>query len=366
VAGSDKAARKIFAEALKSKQSHAMLLAAERGSTDDAGQLLSYYVAKLQGVNYNNGNEDTARTPKTGELAVALFLEGQFSDKRINITMPGQWGFGGYYTVMNHIYSNSDFSNAVNGQKTESTAVIRKLMVQWMDTRESLQGLNTAFNQANSILRDQPKAALKYAAKMLTVPSGPNDYYNKQNALSSLGTQGGKEYILQISKSFDDSNRISWGGQGNTPDVDIEIRDYALAVAIQLADLKPEDFGMTRNGDAKTKLWTYNNFYFKDDRPVAERNPGGGGRMVRVRPVEEKKEDPKKEDPKKDPKKDEKLTSDDRRKIAIKKWDDWAKTGLDKDGKLIKKEEPKKDETSTVKPMEKPAPKKDIEKSEKK
>jgi hypothetical protein len=245
-------------------------------------------------------------------------------------------------------------------------------MVQWMDTRETLQGLNTAFNQANSILRDQPKAALKYAAKMLTVPSGPNDYYNKQNALSSLGTQGGKEYVLQISKSFDDTNRISWGGQGNTPDVDIEIRDYALAVAMQLADLKPEEFGMTRNGDAKTKLWTYNNFYFKDDRPVAERNPGGGGRMQpRVRQVEEKKEDPKKDEAKKDPKKDEKLTSDDRRKIAFKKWEDWAKTGLDKDGKVIKKEEPKKDEvkkdeTAKEKPMEKPALKKDIVKSEKK
>ena len=376
VAGSDKAARKIFAEALKSKQSHAMLLAAERGSTDDAGQLLSYYVAKLQGVNYQRDNEDTtARTPKTGELAVALFLEGQFSDKRININMPGQWGRGGYYTVMNHIHGNTDFSNAVNGQKTENTAVIRKLMVQWMDTRETLQGLTTAYQQANSILRDQPKAALKYAAKILTVQSGQNDYHNKQNAIQALGSQGGKEYIVQMTKSFDDTNRMSSFGQGNTPDADIEIRDYVLATVIQLADLKPEDFGMTRYGDVKTKLWTYNNFYFKDDRPAAERNPADGrGRPVRVRPVEEKK-DPKKEEPK-DPKKEEKLTADDRRKIAFKKWEDWAKTGLDKDGKVIKKEEPKKDEvkkdevkkdeTAKEKPVEKPAPKKDIEKSEKK
>ncbi len=374
VTGTDKASRKIFADALKSKTSHAMLLAAERGSTDEAGQLLSAYVAKLQGI--NNGGGEEARNPKTGEMAVALFLEGQFSDKRVNIQMPGQWGFGSYYTIMNHVYSNTEFSNAINGQKTENTAVIRKLMVQWMDTRESLQGLNTAYSQANNLLRDTPKASLKYAARMLAQPSGANDFYLKQTAIQSLGSQGGRDYVLQISKSFDDTNRVWNGGQGNTPDVDIEIRDYALATALQLADLKPEDFGMTRNGDVKTKLWQNNNFYFKDDRPAAERNPGGGGRPVpfRIKPAEPKKEEPKKEEPK-DPKKEEKLTSDDRRKIAFKKWDDWAKTGIDKDGKLIKKDEPKKEEpkkdepkkdsTTKEKPVEKPAPKKDLEKAEK-
>jgi len=350
VAGNEKSSRKIFAEALKNQLSQSMLLAAERMSIDESSLLLGQFVMKINGNPYQRGdrNEEARTPPKTGELAVALFLEGQFSDKRMSIQMPGQFGWGSYYSVMNGVYGNADFNNALNSTKGETSETLRKLIVQWMDTRETMNGLNTAYSMANNFYRSNQKQALKYAAKMMAIPSTQNDYHQKQGALQNLGTQGGADYLGLIAKCFDDTSKV-WYGQSNNPDVDVELRDQGLATVLQLADVKPEEFGMSRNGDAKQKLYNAQSFYFKDDRPAAERLGNVGGRIqarvaVAVVKDAEKKPDAKEPD-KKDPKKDEKITSDDRRKVAFKKYEEWAKTNIDKDGKLIKKDKPKKDDT---------------------
>lgn len=392
VAGNDKASRELFAEALKSKMTHEMLLAADKTS-DEANSVLNQYMTKLQGGQYGRGGFDGGigqpYQPKLADLVTALFLEGQFTDREVVIqpTLPWGWGGGGYYSVVNYVYNVPDVQNAIyNNQSGKYSSAIRKIMIQWMDTRVSAQGANQAYSFAQNMFNrpEDRKKQFKYAARVLEADGGPNTSYMKVNILTQFGQAdrgAGKEFLPVIAKCFDDATLI-WNWQNQNPAFDIQLRDYALAVAVQMADLKPEDFEMSRTpGHGSGKSWNQNAFYFKDDTPNKNPNggigrfPGRGGKFP-VEPVEEpKKEEPKKDDPK-DTKKDEpkKLSQDDRRKIAFKKWDEWVKTNVgvdasDKEADKTKKWEewakkdpkadPKKDQPKKDEPKPQDEPRKD-------
>jgi hypothetical protein len=352
VAGNSKASRELFAEALKSKGTHQMLLAAERNA-EEAGTVLSAYVSKLQGYNRWGGAYEQPTTPKTADLLIALFLEACYSDKEVVISMPWQWGGGGYYTVANNLYSSGDFQNALGNKRTgKFSEPITKVLQKWMDTRETANGCNQAWQFAQQMLGVKP--ALKYAARVLAAESNPNTQWMKQNILQQMGQQGAKDYVLDVAKCFEDSLIIWSMNNGSPPNHDIQLRDYALAIALQMTDQNPKDYGMdSTQPNAKGKNWNYTTFYFKDERDASERGAAGGpgvgrvlvrGGAAPVSPVK-KEEDKKKEEEKKDDK-EKKLSADDKRKVAFKKWAEWQAANV-KDGKLIeqpKKEEPKKDE----------------------
>lgn len=344
VTGNDKASRKLFAELLKSSITHQMLLAAEK-TADEANGVLNQYVTRLWesqngfrrgGFGGEIGNGQPAKLP---DLVAALFLESQFTDKEVIVqaTIPWGWGGGGNQSVANYVYNVPEVSNAIYSGSGEYSGPIRKILIQWMDTRETTHGAYQAYNFANSIFQNDRKKSLKYAAKVLEGESGPNTSYNKLNILNMLANQqkDARDLVPSIAKSFDDSLMI-WNWQNGNPGFDIQLRDYALAFAIQLTDQKPEDYGMSRtNANSKDKTFSQQAFYFKDDNPP-KNNPGGGvvvrpgrGRAVPVEAEDPKKEEPKKEDPK-DPKKEEnkKLSQEDRRKAAYKKWDEWVKTNV--------------------------------------
>jgi ketosteroid isomerase-like protein len=368
--GNTRASRELFAEALKNRKTHQMLLAAE-GNPEEASNVLSAFVSNLQGYNRWGGNNEQQVVPKTAELAVALFLESQYSDKDVVVSMPWMWG-GGWYSVAQHTHSSSDFQNATRQTPSgKFSEPIRKIMQKWMDTRETANGCNQAYTFAQSMLGG--KQALKYGARVLEAESNPNTQYLKQNILMQMGQNKAVEYLPTITKCFED-NLLIWSAQhGGTPAHDIQIRDYALAVALQLTDQKPKDYGFdsTQSGDAKN--YNHTTFYFKDERDAKERgleNANGGvvmnGRIVRraVQVVQEdkektdkeekdKKEKEEKENKEKKDKKDDKAkkpSGDDKRAIAFKKWAEWEAANIKKDENkkneapkpLPKKDEPKK------------------------
>jgi hypothetical protein len=371
-AGNSKASRELFAEALKNKNTHRMLLAAE-GNPEEASTVLSAFVSGMQGYNRWGGNYEQPTTPKTADLVVALFLEGQYSDKEVVISMPWMWG-GGWYSVASHVYNSGDVSSALRQSPSGKYAdPIRKVVQKWMDTRETANGANQAWNFAQQMYGS--KQALKYAAKVLAAESSPNTQYMKQNILQQMGQNNAREFVPEIAKCFDD-NLVLWHAQnGGTPNHDIQLRDFALAVAVQLTDQQPKDYGFdTTQPSSKTKNYNYTTFYFKDERDEKDRgvNPNGvvNGRVMRGRAVEAveqpKKEEPKKEEPKKDDKA-KKPSADDKRKVAFKKWADWAAVNI-VDGKVKeepKKEEPKKDVPKKEEPK-KEEPKKEEPKKEEK
>jgi hypothetical protein len=370
-AGNSPASRELFAEALKNKVTHQMLLAAEHNNAEEASAVLSAYIARLQGY-YNRwgGNYEQPTPPKTADLLIALFLEAQYSDKEVVITMPG-WGWGGgqYFTVATNVHSSVDFQNVLYKRAGKFNEPIKKVLQKWMDTRETAGGCNQAWSLAQSLLGQKP--ALKYAARVLRAESIQNTQWMKQNILMHFGSHGAKEYLMDITKCFEDSLTIWHGGQGNTPNFDIQIRDYALAIALQMTDQKPKDYGFESTHSGTAKNWNYNAFYFKDDRDEKERGVAGGGRVI-VRGVKPPVEDPMK-DEKKDDKKDDKakkLTQDDRRQAAFKKWAEWQAANM-KDGKLIekpktdgKKDEPKKDGQSAEDTAKEAAKKEQLKKEE--
>jgi hypothetical protein len=377
VAGDDKATRKLFAEMLKSGVTHQMLLAAEK-APDEANAVLNQYVSRLwnaqNGNNFRGGwgrGDDSgqpAQPAKLPDLVAAMFLEGQFTDKEVMVQVSVPWGWGnpGLQSVMNYYSGVNEVSNAIHSNSGEYAAPIRKILVQWMDTRETTQGANKAYELAGYVFGNDPKRRFKYALKVLEGESGPNTYYLKQNILSNMGSQTGlsvKEVVPAVAKCFDDTTMI-WNWQSGNPGFDIQLRDFALAVALQLTDQKPEEYGMTRTanyGKAGEKNWQMQAFHFKDDNPP-KNNPNGvirrGGKAID--PVEEKKGEKKTED-KKPEDKEKKLSQEDRRKAAFAKWDEWVKAGgltaEKKDEKADpkkpadgKKEEPKKEEPATTAP----------------
>ncbi len=380
VAGNDKDSRAIFADALKSNVSHQMLLAADK-TADEANAVLNTYMTKLQGGN-NRGNWDGGSGQpiqiKPADVIMGIFLEGLYTDKEVVIQPNLQWWGGNqFYTVMTNIHNAPEASQAVSGQAvTGKAAVVRKLVIQWMDTRETGQGVQTAYNYAQSMYGNTGKAEdkkklMKYVAKVFEADNGVNGPWQKINILSQYAQQWGKDGVPVVAKAFEDSTNI-WQAQNGNPGYDIQMRDFALACAIQMSDQKVEDYGFSRTaGYSVGKQFNQMAFFFKDDttKPVGG-NPGGGV-IVRPRPrvpvpdapkEEPKKEEPKKEDPKDPKKEEEKLTQDDRRKAAFKKWEEYTKAQAEKkddkkDPKADPKAEPKKDAPKdTVPPPPDPRP----------
>ncbi len=373
VCGNDRATRKLFAEMLKSTLTHQMLLAADK-TAEEVNGVLNQYVTRLWaqqnggggfrgGWGGNDGGGMVAQQAKLPDMVAALFLESQFTDREVMVqaTTPWGWGNQGNQTVLNYMHSVQEVSNAIHSNTGEYAAPIRKIMIQWMDSRETSQNAYQAYTYSNSIFRSEPKKSLKYACRVLEAEGGGQNGANYRNSiLQTLANNQPadlKAIIPSLAKCFDDP-QLLWSAQnGSPPTFDIQLRDYALAFALQVTDQKPEDYGMMRNGTGTAKqLNNMQAFYFKDDNPPKNLGGGGGFRGGKFGggpvPVEEpKKEEPKKEDPK-DPKKPDepvkKLSQDDRRKIAFKKWDEWVKGG----GLTAepKKEEPKATPKDPTKP----------------
>jgi hypothetical protein len=379
-AGNDRAARKLFAEMLKSPVTHQMLLAAEK-TAEEANAVLNQYVTRLYnqqnggfrgGWGGNDFGGGMAQPAKLPDLVAALFLESRFSDREVMVqpTVPWGWGGAGNVSVVNYIGNVQEVSNAVYSNSGDYAAPIRKIMIQWMDTRETAPQAYQAYNFANSIFNGDPKKTTKYACRVLEAEGSQSTSYNKLNILQNLANKNAqelREIVPSVAKCFDDTLLI-WNFQSGSPGFDIQLRDYALAFALQATDQKPEDYGMTRNTNVGTgkQLNNQQAYYFTDDTPPKMPGGGvpggirrGGGRVI-IEDDVKKPEEPKKEDPK-DPKKEEpkkKVSQDDRRKIAFKKWEEWVKdSGLTKEPK---KEEPKKDEPLKDKPK-KEEPKKLVE-----
>lgn len=335
-AGNSKASRELFAEALKNKQTHQMLMAAE-GTPEDASTVLSDFVSRLQGYNRFGGNYEQPATPKTAELLVALFLEAQYSDKQVVITMPWMWG-GGWFSVASHVFNSGDFQNALRQSPSgKYSEPIRKVVQKWMDSRETTNGCNQAWNFAQQMFGS--KNALKYAAKVLAADSSPNTQYVKQSVLTQMGQNNAKEFVPEITKCFDDAT-VLWHAQNGTPNEEIQLRDFALAVCVQLTDQDPKEYAFDRTGGGKGKNYNLNTFYFKDDRDEKDReaNPNvrigraGGGRLVEP-PAEKPKPAEKPVVPEKSGDPGKKLSADDKRKAAFKKWADWQATQANKEPK---------------------------------
>jgi|GEM_PF-1124293 len=304
-AGNDRSARELFADVLKNKVYHGLLLAADLPA-NELGGMLNNHFADMQ--NAQNNNIQIRRggyvngQPSVHEIAVLVFLESLYSDKALGIN----YSFG--YTAANYMHT-ADVQNAMMRNTGKYAAPLKKLVTLWVETRETATGAQMAMNFAQQW---NLPSRMKFAAKVLEAPTENGNWWVKQQALLTIGQANNKEareYIPQIAKCFDDTTVIQQQQPGQANIHTVLLQDFALGVALQLTGQKPADYAM--NLTSTSVNWNHNNFYFKDDKTAK---------------------------------------AEDKRKAAFKKWAVWYEA---------KQKEPKKDEPTTEpkkNPFERPTP----------
>jgi hypothetical protein len=93
--------------------------------------------------------------------------------------------------------------------------------------------------------------------------------YQKQSAAALITRHGGKEYLPAITALFRDDTRLLFGQNGQ---VEVQLRDFALAMAVILSGQDPKDYGFgTQAGsnEAMKLSYTYHRFY-TDDKQTGE------------------------------------------------------------------------------------------------
>ena len=316
--GNDKMTRELFAEVLVNKQYHALLLACDLPANELGAVLVNHYLGIQNRVNMNAVGRQVNVQPTTAEIAVLAFLESMHTDK----VMPIQTGQV-YTTVAAYLYSGDVMAAmSPSRQSGKYSSVLKKILNRWLDTRESLTGLQQAmtFAQSWQLLSEVPK----YAAKVLVADVQNGNWYFKLQALQMIGqNKEGKKYLPQIAKVFDDTNVLQQAFPGQIGN-NIQLGDFALGVAMKLAGQNPKDYGLEVKNVQASSNWQQDNYYFKDY-------------------------------------KDNK--AEDRRKACIKKFNEWIANQPKDDGKKDdgkkddgKKNELKKEVPKTTQPV---LPKKD-------
>ena len=306
VVGDDKPARTLFAEVLKNKDMHELLMASELPPNELAVVISTHY-RELQ-VRMNGGNVQFGRGGRfvqgqqmtTPELIILAYLESVYTDKEVELN----YNYG--YSISNYMYQ-PDFQKAMQQNQGVYAAQIRKVVTRWLDTRHTGQGAQIAMNFAQQW--NMKADICKYASRVLESDTQLNNWYLKFNAIQVIAQNpDAKKYAVNVGKSADDSTVIMLGQkgvQGGAADT-ILLGDYALGVAIKLSGQNHKDYGLEVLSPASQL--SNNNYYFKDEA---------------------------------------KNKAEDKRKVAIKKWEAWVK---EQPKAEPKKDEPVKEEPKPVQP----------------
>ncbi len=316
-AGSDKAARELFAEVLKKAEYHAMLLACEMSANDLSQVLTTYYQAVQQKQNLGQNVQFTA-----AELAVLAFLECQYSDKALRVQ--GMWGQA---SVGQYLYIQ-DIQNAMRNGSGKFGDPLRRIVGKWMDTRETAFGIQQVMNLAQNW---QMKDFLKYSARMFAVDD-PNYQWAKAQAATQIaqkhnekdGKEEVKQYLPLMVKGLDDGALLTqmFVGNGRKPNemIAVNTQDYILGLLCQMTDQKPADYGMDAQANGPNNFQNYAQFYFKDSdkQKAGDKRDAGIKKFKAWAEKNIKAEPPKKGDPKKDdaPKKKDDKKDDEPKKNA--------------------------------------------------
>lgn len=280
VVGDELSTRDLFVEVLKNKANHDVLLAlgsvhpdktpglsalvggsATVGAYRPTGLALFHAITnRRQQLQFQmmppfpHRPNAQAVAPKLPDLALLLLAES------IAIERDGFVNNGTQLQLSNYLLVPPS-REALDGKGTNGAA-FRKLVVHWMDTRESVVGISNAMNIAQATGMGTPVVS-KYAAKMMLSPQA--HWFNRAQAATTLAKNNSKEHLFTITKLFTDEASVSRGNIAN-PQPDINVQDVALAMAVILSGQATKDYGFDEQtpGHAAMK-YVYTNFYFRKD-----------------------------------------------------------------------------------------------------
>jgi hypothetical protein len=203
-------------------------------------------------------DEDEPRRDPTLEDATALlFAESvvgsQYAPRRGSVSF---------------LLSNSGFYGAARGPD-EKARVYRAVAAAWLNSRNEPREMSQAMSIAASLELTDESCAI--AAKLVTMPGVTSSFRGR--AASHLIDYGGARHLRLLEPSFSSTLVVYVFRESplleGVPEVshEIQLRDLALAVSIQLAGRKVEDFGfLDRYGSVREGYgFAHSRYYFGDD-----------------------------------------------------------------------------------------------------
>lgn len=283
IAGDDRDARGLFAEVLKNRANYDLLLALRGVPADRVAPL-----AACAGAVACAGPE----SPPAADLALVIAARRQELQLLMNPQFPAVGGFqgGGYRPIapdvpdialmllaeslvsetkaginpfqlqLANFLSQEPLRRAATGEGKHGPA-FRRLVVHWMDTRDSLIGLQSATNLATH-LQMGPRVVSKYAARQLVLDGAQP--WARANAAAMVAKNNGKEHLMAVTRLLTDQTYVVRGGPNN-PQPDIQVRDVGLAMAVLLTGQDPAAYGLDAANSSKSMKYQYTNFRFVGD-----------------------------------------------------------------------------------------------------
>jgi hypothetical protein len=175
------------------------------------------------------------------------------------------------------LITTSGFSSLVRDTTgDEKTKVYKAIATAWLESRVNPIDLSQGMSIASSL--GLSNVSLRMAGRLFVTQGATVSY--RGNAAMTLARLGSKEHIPLLEKAFEDTAVLTLARvniRGNigdeAPNHEIQIRDVALAVSIQLAGQNLEDYGFIdqfkTNGGPGAINYTYTRYYLPDDKRTA-------------------------------------------------------------------------------------------------
>ena len=274
IAGDNRDARGLFAEVVKNRANYDLLLALRGVPADRVASL-----AACAGAVACAGPE----SPPAADLALVLAARRQevllggvqrFAPNVVHQTAPdlpdvallllaeslvpeAKVGFNPFQNQLANFLPQDPLRQAVAGEGKRGPA-FRRLVIHWMDTRDSLIGLQSATNLA-ATLQMGPRVVSKYAARQLTLNGAPP--WARANAVALVAKNNGKEHLMAVTRLLTDQTYVVRGGPNN-PQPDIQVRDVGLAMALLLTGQDPAAYGLDAANSNESMKYVYTTYRF--------------------------------------------------------------------------------------------------------
>jgi hypothetical protein len=269
----EKAARSVFVELISNPANKCVVMATGGSQTE----LNSIVIARRQELyNQKYGGRMAGpggfvaapaerRDPTAEDIAALLFAESLAP--QVVARVPRQ-------ASISVLIASSGFSSQVR-DTDEKGRVYKAIAVAWLESRANPNDLYQGMSIASSL--GLSNVSLRMAGRLFATPGATVSY--RGNAAMTLARLGSKEHIPLLEKAFEDTGVLTLARaniRGNigdeTPNHEIQIRDVALAVSIQLAGQTLEDYGFIdqfKTNGPGTINYTYTRYYLPDEKRTA-------------------------------------------------------------------------------------------------
>ncbi len=253
----DKAAKTVFTGLIANRDNRRLVFAAAQRDFDFCTRVWERRV-ELYNRKYGRIPGVDRREPTLSEITVLLFAEALVPN-----VYPAR------NTSISALLTASGFVAAAN-RDTDEGRVYRAIATAWLMSRRDPREMYYAMTIAGNL--NLPDELCTIAVKLLTTPGALATYRGR--AASNLILYGNEKHLPLLEKMLDDTtvvftlrlNTLNDDGQTTLQSYEIQARDMALAVAIQLTGQNLKDYGYTdRYGTTSEydRTYAYSRFYFK-------------------------------------------------------------------------------------------------------